>query len=141
LKHFLIDTNVLLDVSMSDAQWFDWSREQLQRCAASGQSFINLVVYAELAPAFISRADLDQWIKQAPISLREIPYAAAWRTGRAFLEYRRAGGPRPSPLPDFFIGAHAEVEGMTVVTRDPQRFRTYFPSVELLTPDTHSAET
>ena len=95
---------------------------------------INPIVYAELAPAFATQADLDRWLDPAVFQRLPLPYTAGWLAAQAFVKYRRAGGTKNSPLPDFYIGAHAEAEGLTLVTRDAARYRTYFPSVTLIAP-------
>lgn len=91
-------------------------------------------MYAELAPAFASQRELDHWLDPAIFLRLPLPYAAGWIASQAFLKYRHSGGTKSSPLPDFYIGAHAECEGLTLVTRDVSRYRTYFPNVSLLTP-------
>lgn len=95
---------------------------------------INPIIYAELAPAFRTQTELDAWLDPAVFRRLPLPYAAGWRAAQAFLAYRRAGGLKASPLPDFDIGAHAEAEGLTLVTRDAARFRTYFPTIPLIAP-------
>ncbi|MDR3403554.1 MAG: type II toxin-antitoxin system VapC family toxin [Chthoniobacter sp.] len=130
----IFDTSVLLDVITADVRWVGWSEGQLRAATAIGPVLINPIVYAELAPAFRARVDLDAWLDVAVFRRLPLPYAAGWRAAQAFLVYRRAGGARTSPLPDFYIGAHAEVEGLTVVTRDAARYRTYFPSVPIIAP-------
>lgn len=95
---------------------------------------INPIIYAELAPAFATQPDLDGWLDPAVFQRLPLPYAAGWLAAQAFVKYRRAGGTKSSPLPDFYIGAHAEAEGLTLATRDATRYRTYFPSVSLITP-------
>lgn len=134
MSRFLFDTNVLLDIATADATWLGWSESQLRTAAALGPIFINPIVYAELAPAFASATDLDHWLDPGVFQRLPLPYAAGWPTAQAFLKYRRVGGARSSPLPDFYIGAHAEVENLTLVTRDSTRYRTYFPTVKLVTP-------
>jgi predicted nucleic acid-binding protein len=134
MSGFLIDTNVLLDIATSDPTWLAWSEGQFRAAAALGPIPINPIIYAELAPALAAEADLDRWVDPTVFRRRPLPYAAAWLAGQAFVKYRRAGGIRNSPLPDFYIGAHAEVEGFTVVTRDPARYRAYFPNVPLVCP-------
>jgi predicted nucleic acid-binding protein len=130
----LFDTNVLLDIATADATWLGWSEAQFRACAVQGPVLINPIIYAELAPAFATRADLDRWLDEAIFQRLPLPYTAGWLAAQAFLKYRRAGGVRSSPLPDFYIGAHAEAEQLTLVTRDAQRYRTYFPRVVLVTP-------
>ena len=130
----LFDTNVLLDIATADPVWLPWSEREFRAAATQGPIPINPIIYAELAPAFATAADLDQWLDPAVFQRLPLPYAAAWLAAQAFLKYRRSGGAKTSPLPDFYIGAHAEVEGHTLVTRDPVRYRTYFPNVALIAP-------
>lgn len=130
----LFDTNVLLDIATADPAWLGWSETQLRIAAAQGPVFINPIVYAELAPAFTTVADLDKWLDPNVFQRMPLPYAAGWLAAQAFMKYRRSGGAKTSPLPDFYIGAHAEIENWWVVTRDAGRIRTYFPRVTLITP-------
>lgn len=130
----LIDSNVLLDLATNDPTWREWSAFQFQAATALGPIPLNPLIYAEIAPAFDSKADLDRWLDPAIFEWLPLPYSAGWLAAQAFLKYRRAGGLRTSPLPDFYIGAHAEAEGLTLVTRDVARYRTYFPNVRLITP-------
>ncbi|HTW94595.1 MAG TPA: type II toxin-antitoxin system VapC family toxin [Tepidisphaeraceae bacterium] len=134
MSAILVDSNVLLDIATSDAVWFTWSESQLRSVAAQGAVIINPVIYAELAPSFASADDLDRWLAADIFERRPLPYQAAWLAAQAFVKYRRAGGTRNAPLPDFFIGAHAETEGFTLLTRDAPRYRTYFPKVALICP-------
>jgi predicted nucleic acid-binding protein len=130
----LFDTNVLLDIATADPVWLAWSESQLRQAAAQGLIFINPIIYAELAPAFASAADLDRWLDPAVFQRLPLPYAAGWLAAQAFLKYRRSGGTKTSPLPDFYIGAQAEIEQRTLVTRDAARYRTYFPNVRIIAP-------
>lgn len=114
--------------------WKDWSEEQFDLARSIGRILINPIIYAELAPAFTSRKSLDAWFDPGVFRWLPLPYSAGWRASEAYAQYKRVGGQRLSPLPDFYIGAHAEVEGLTLVTRDVSRYRTYFPSVSLITP-------
>ncbi|MGE0610292.1 MAG: type II toxin-antitoxin system VapC family toxin [Pirellulales bacterium] len=134
MSGFLFDANVLLDIATDDATWLAWSEGQLQVAAAQGPILINPIIYSELAPAFATRSDLDRWLDPAIFRRLPLPYDAGWLAAEAFVKYRRAGGIKSSPLPDFYIGAHAEVERLTLVTRDAARYRTYFPGVALITP-------
>lgn len=134
MSGLLFDTNVLLDIATADATWLAWSEEQLRAAAAQGPIAINPIIYAELAPAFASQADLDQWLDPAVFVRRPLPYSAGWLAAQAYLKYRKAGGQKSSPLPDFYIGAHAEAEELTLVTRDAARYRTYYPNVTLVVP-------
>ena len=130
----LFDTNVLLDIATADPTWLAWSETQFRMIAAKGPILINPIIYAELAPAFTSAADLNKWLDPAIFRRLPLPYPAGWIAAQAFLKYRRGGGAKTSPLPDFYIGAHAEIEKWTLVTRDAARYRTYFPNVALITP-------
>ena len=130
----LIDANVLLDIATADQLWMPWSQGQLSMAAGRGAIFVNPIIYAELAPAFASAADLDRWLDPGIFHRAALPYEAGWLAAQAFLQYRRGGGVRTSPLPDFFIGAHAQAEKLTLVTRDAARYRTYFPDVALISP-------
>jgi predicted nucleic acid-binding protein len=130
----LFDTNVLLDIATADATWLAWSEAHFRAFTLQGPILINPIIYAELAPAFATRSDLDRWLDLAVFQRLSLPYSAGWLAAQAFVKYRRAGGAKSSPLPDFYIGAHAEAEGLTLVTRDVQRYRTYFPNVALVTP-------
>ena len=131
----LIDTNVLLDIATLDPKWFEWSKRQIAPLINSREAAINPVIYAELAPNFRDERDLDLNLVP-PVNFRRLalPYSAGFPAARAFMAYRRAGGARTSPLPDFFIGAHAEAEGLSILTRDPSRYQTYFPGVHLISP-------
>jgi predicted nucleic acid-binding protein len=128
------DANVLLDIATADATWLGWSEGQFRAAATQGPILINAIIYAELAPAFATQPALDGWLDPAIFQRLALPYAAGWLAAQAFVKYRRAGGTKSSPLPDFYIGAHAGAEGLTLATRDATRYRTYFPSVSLITP-------
>jgi predicted nucleic acid-binding protein len=130
----LVDANVLLDIITADPQWFEWSAQRMERAQTKGLA-INPVIYAEVAAGFRKQEELDVTLEPADIERLPLPYEAAFRAGRAFMEYRRRGGNRRSPLPDFFIGAHAEVAGLTLLTRDATRYRTYFPTLRLIAPE------
>ncbi len=130
----LFDTNVLLDIATADPVWLAWSETQFRAAAAEGPILINPIIYAELAAAFASAADLDKWLDPAVFQRLPLPYAAGWLAGQAFVKYRRTGGTKSSPLPDFYIGAHALAEGLTLATRDESRYRTYFPGLTLIAP-------
>ena len=134
MSGLLFDTNVLLDIATADPVWLTWSETQFRTAAAQGPIFINPIIYAELAPAFATAADLDQWLDPAIFQRLPLPYAAGWLAAQAYVKYRRGGGAKTSPLPDFYIGAHAEAENHTLVTRDAVRYRTYFPKVALICP-------
>ena len=129
----LIDANALLDVLTADPVWFDWSQDAMMRAAADALA-INPIIYAELAPAYREERELAAALTDWPLQRLPLPYEAAWPAAQAFAIYRGRGGTRASPLPDFYIGAHAEVDGLTLLTRDPVRYRTYFPKVTLICP-------
>lgn len=129
----LVDSSVLLDV-MAPSPWRTWSEEHLAAAAETGDLAINQVVYAEIAVGFASAERLERTLQGVGLKRLGLPWAAAWRVAEAFLAYRRSGGPRTTPLPDFFIGAHAAVAELTLLTRDPRRVRAYFPEVALVAP-------
>ena len=129
----LVDSSVLLDILTEDQDWFDWSSESLARCCETGTLAINPIIYAEVSIRFSRIEDLDDALG-TEFERREIPWPAAFLAGKRHLTYRRRGGRASLPLPDFFIGAHAAVERMPLLTRDPSRYRSYFPTVELLAP-------
>ena len=134
---FLVDTNILLDIFHDDPAWRPWSELCLRDALLKGEVGINPIIYAETSLGFRAPETLDAELDAIAVTRLGLPYEAAFLAGRAFRRYRRAGGVRSSPLPDFFIGAHAEVAGLTVLTRDVSRFRTYFPTVRLITPTEH----
>ena len=132
----LVDTNVLLDVVEDDPTWADWSQRQLDAASLRGSICINPVIYAELSMAFARIEELESVVADGGFEVEEIPREALFLAGKVFLRYRqrsRAASKR-NVLPDFFIGAHAAVRGMPILTRDVGRYRTYFPTVELITP-------
>lgn len=131
---FLVDTNVLLDIFTDDATWRSWSERAVRDALVTGSVGINPIIYAEVSLAFADAGLLDRSLNALMLARMPLPYGAAFMAGRAFLRYRRAGGVRASPLPDFYIGAHAAADNLTLVTRDVGRYRTYFPSVKLIAP-------
>lgn len=131
----LVDANVLLDVFTADVAWKDWSARELVAALLRGTVAVNPIVYAEVSLAFEAESELDGELRRLGIDRLPLPYAAAFPAGRAFLRYRGEGGARRSPLPDFYIGAHAEVERLPLLTRDARRYRTYFPEVTVVAPD------
>jgi predicted nucleic acid-binding protein len=130
----LVDSNVLLDVFTDDPAWGGWSSEALVRAFDDGAVVINPVVYAEVSVGFDRIEELDEALPQAAFVREPLPYPAGFVAGKAFLTYRRSGGTKPAPLPDFYIGAHAAVAGYRLLTRDARRYRTYFPRLELVAP-------
>ena len=131
---FLVDANVLLDLSTDDATWRGWSERTLEDAIADGSVAINPIIYAEVALDFDDERALDRWLRNLDLQKLPLPYEAAFGASRAYQHYRRAGGQRRSPLPDFYIGAHGPVDGLTLITRDARRYRTYFPSLRLIAP-------
>jgi predicted nucleic acid-binding protein len=131
----LVDTNVLLDVVTDDPNWSDWSIEQLEAAALRGPLLINDVVYAELAVRYERIEWLEAFLAEAGLEMTVLPRSALFLAGKVFQKYRKAGGSRAGVLPDFFIGAHAAVNQLDLLTRDTARYRTYFPTVKLITPD------
>lgn len=130
----LVDTNVLLDLVTADPQWADWSIAALEAASLQGSLFINDVVYAELSVRYERIELLDEFIGRAGLEMVGLPRPALFLAGKVFARYRRAGGIRSGVLPDFFIGAHAAVARLPLLTRDEGRYRTYFPTVELISP-------
>ncbi|WP_117196340.1 type II toxin-antitoxin system VapC family toxin [Rhizobium terrae] len=131
----LVDTNVLLDLVTNDPAWADWSVAQLEAASLAGPLLINDVIYAELAVRYERIEDLDAFVEEAGLELTSLPRAASFLAGKVFTRYRRAGGSRTGVLPDFFIGAQAAVQKLPLLTRDTGRYQTYFPTVELITPN------
>ncbi len=132
----LVDANVLLDVFTADETWQDWARARLKTALLDGGAAVNPIIYAEVSLAFAYERELDAHLRTLGITKLPLPYDAAFPAGRAFVRYRREGGQRRSPLPDFYIGAHAEVGGLPLLTRDPRRYRAYFPSIQIIAPET-----
>ncbi|HEY0789351.1 MAG TPA: type II toxin-antitoxin system VapC family toxin [Thermoanaerobaculia bacterium] len=130
----LVDSNVILDVATEDAVWMAWSSEALARAADESVLVINPLIYAEVSIGFDSIEDLDALLPETLFRRDPLPFEAAFLAGKAFLAYRRRGGGKGKPLPDFYIGAHAAVAGLRLLTRDARRYRTYFPTVEILAP-------
>ena len=130
----LVDTNVLFDFLSEDDDWFDWSSAMLADAAERGRVVINPIVYAEVSVRYERIEDLDEALPSPFFVRAPVPWEAAFVAARAFVHYKRRGGARRSPLPDFFIGAHAAVAGITLLTRDPRRYRAYFPKLKLIAP-------
>ena len=130
----LVDTNVLLDIVTDDPNWANWSIEQLETASVEGPLLVNDVVYAELAVRYGRIEDLEAFLNQAGIEIAPIPRPALFLAGKVFTQYRRSGGVRTGVLPDFFIGSHAAVSRLPLLTRDVGRYRAYFPSLMLIAP-------
>lgn len=133
-RGFLVDSNVLLDIASEDPAWAEWSSGALADALRAGHVVVNPVIYAEVSVGFPTIDDVEAALPVALFQRAPLPYRAAFLAGKAFLAYRRREGEARSPLPDFHIGAHAAVAGLTLITRDARRYRTYFPTVPLVTP-------
>lgn len=131
----LVDTKVLLDIFEDDPQWAEWSQAELENASLQDSLAINAVIYSELSMAFERIEELEAVISEASLSVEPIPREALFLAGKAFLTYRRRQGTKQGVLPDFYIGAQAAIDGLTILTRDPKRYRTYFPTVRLIAPE------
>lgn len=130
----LVDSNVLIDLLSEDSAWFSWSSSALAEAADSANLIINVVIYSEVSVRFTRIEDLEAALPRANFHRESIPFEAAFLAGKAFLAYQRRDGAKRSPLPDFLIGAHAAIAGHRLLTRDATRYRTYFPTLELIAP-------
>jgi predicted nucleic acid-binding protein len=131
----MVDSNVLLDLATEDPLWCAWSAAVVESVADRFRLVINAIIYAEVSAGYSQIEDLDARLPESVFKREPIPYEAAFLAGQSFLIYRRRGGTKRSPLPDFFIGAHAAVAGYQLLTRDTARYRTYFPKLPLITPN------
>ncbi len=130
----LVDSNVILDVLTDDVEWGEWSSAMLAEAAGTGTLSINPVIYAEVSIRFERIEDLDDALPADYYRRLPLPFEAAFLAGQCFIMYRRRGGSRRSPRPDFYIGARAAIAGLTLLTRDAKRYRTYFPSLQIIAP-------
>jgi predicted nucleic acid-binding protein len=130
----LVDSNILLDVFLDDPQWGTWSEEQLAKYAAAHHLYINPIIYSEISIGFSRIEDLELTLLDGGFTMQPLPKEALFLAGKVFLQYRRRKGIKRSPLPDFYIGAHAAVENLTLLTRDPRRYRSYFPHLVMVGP-------
>ncbi len=130
----LVDSNVIIDVLTRDPSWQAWSGAALSDAADGDDVAINPIIYAEIASGFATIRELDRCLGAGVFRRLALPYEAGFVAGRAFVEYRRRGGARTSPLPDFYIGAHAAVAGYGLLTRDARRYAGYFPKLRLISP-------
>jgi predicted nucleic acid-binding protein len=133
----LVDANVLIDIFAADLNWQDWSARQLIAARRTGELVINPIVYAEVAASFPTQRKLDEALGVERYKREDLPWDAAFNAARAFLSYRRSGGLKRSPLPDFYIGAHADLRGYFLLTRDAGRYRQAFPVLKIISPETH----
>lgn len=134
MNALLIDTNVILDLFLDDPNWADWSEMMLTRYAKTRELIINPIIYTEVSIGFARIEELEAAIAQAGFRMQELPREALFLAGKVFLQYKRNAGAKTSPLPDFYIGAHAAVLKLDLMTRDTARYRTYFPTVNLISP-------
>lgn len=130
----LVDSNVLLDILTEDATWFEWSAAALARTAETHVLIINPLIYAEVSMRFERIEDLDAALPPALFHRDDLPWEAGFLAGKCFRAYRRGGGARRSPLPDFYVGAHAAIRGHSLLTRDATRYRSYFPTLHVIAP-------
>ncbi|MCF6313260.1 MAG: type II toxin-antitoxin system VapC family toxin [Verrucomicrobiales bacterium] len=130
----LIDSNILIDIWTQDPTWKQWSSDAFAKCLADGDVGINPVIYSEISLGFATESDVEAAVKMAGLTKLQLPFSAAFSAGRAFQLYRKRGGTRTSTLPDFLIGAHSEVANISLLTRDPSGYRSYFPNITLISP-------
>ena len=135
MRGVLVDSNVILDIFLEDPAWVGWSESMLSDYGATQPLYINPVIYSEVSIGFERIEDVEKAIRGCGFELIQIPREALFLAGKAFLQYKRQKGLKRSPLPDFFVGAHAAVEGLRLMTRDTKRIRFYFPGVELISPE------
>lgn len=131
----LVDSNVLLDILTEDSKWYDWSADALRVQGDKSVLIINPIIYAEVSIGFERIEELDEALPADLFRRDPLPWEAAYLAGKAFVRYRRRKGAKQSPLPDFYIGAHAAIAELSLLTRDPSRYRTYFPSIDLICPE------
>ena len=134
MARVLVDSNILIDIATDDPVWGKWSTEALEQVGRGRHLLINPLIYAEVSLAFSRIEDLDQFLPASLFEREDLPWEAGFLAGKAYLAYRRRGGTRASPLPDFYIGAHAALRGHILLTRDKGRYETYFPTVDLIAP-------
>jgi predicted nucleic acid-binding protein len=130
----LVDSCVLLDVITGDDRWADWSGGQIATAMDAGRVVINRLIYAEVSVGYQTVEELEELLPASDYAREPLPCPAGFAAGKAYVRYRRAGGDKRSPMPDFYIGAHAAVAGYRLLTRDPRRYRTYFPTIDIIAP-------
>ena len=130
----LVDSCVLLDVITGDEQWADWSATEIAVAKNAGRVVNNPLIYAEVSVGYQAIEELEDRLPASDFEREPLPYLAGFAAGKAFVRYRRSGGGKRSPLPDFYIGAHAAVSGYRLLTRDVPRYRTYFPTIDIIAP-------
>ncbi len=135
MRGILVDSNIILDVFLDDPNWVEWSESKLEKFSSITKLFINPVIYSEVSVGFKKIEELESALNRAGLQMLEIPKEALFLAGKAFLKYRKNRGTKRSVLPDFYIGAHAAILGINLITRDESRYRTYFPRVRLISPE------
>jgi predicted nucleic acid-binding protein len=135
MSDIMVDSNILIDIFNEDQQWFSWSSKIIEQYAEQSRFVINPIIYAEISVAFKKIEELEDALPPQYFNRESIPIEAAFLVGKVFSHYRKSGGKRNSSLPDFFIGAHAAVRGMRLITRDISRYKTYFPDLQLISPE------
>ena len=131
----LVDSNVILDLTTADPDWYDWSTHALTRCVDEAYLAINPIIYAEVSVGFDRIEDLEETLIPDFFRRLPLPYEAAFLAGKCYTMYRKRGGAKRSPLPDFYIGAHAAVSGLTLLTRDAGCYQSYFPTIDVIAPN------
>ena len=134
MRGLLVDSNVILDILTEDQVWFDWSSDQLSEYAEKTSLIINPIIYAEISIRFTSISELEKSVSSDYFTRQALPWEAAFLAGKVFLKYKKNGGNKTAPLPDFFIGAHALVADLTLLTRDKERYKHYFPTLSIVSP-------
>ena len=134
MRGILVDSNIILDVFLDDPNWAEWSESKLEKFSAITKLYINPIVYSEISIGFKRIEELESVLNRAGFLMLDIPKEALFLAGKAFIKYRKNRGTKKSPLPDFYIGAHAAILEMELITRDESRYRTYFPTVKLISP-------
>jgi predicted nucleic acid-binding protein len=134
MKPVLVDSNVIIDIAMLDSVWAEWSSTTLARLAQTARLVINPLIYAAVSVSYHGIEELDAVLPSDVFHREPLPWEAAFLAGKCFMAHRRRGGTRRSPLPDLYIGAHATVAGYRLLTRDADRYRSYFPKLDLIAP-------
>ncbi len=134
MKGVLVDSNIILDVFLNDLKWADWSESRLEEYSDQSSLYINTIIYSEISIGFKLIEDLESAINKAGFHMLEIPKEALFLAGKVYVKYKRRGGTKRTPLPDFFIGAHAAVMNLDLLTRDVSRYQSYYPTVKLISP-------
>ena len=135
MRGILVDSNIILDVFLDDPNWAEWSESKLEKFSSITKLFINSVIYSEVSVGFKRIEELESALTRSGFQMLEIPKEALFLAGKAFLKYRKNRGTKRSPLPDFYIGAQGAIFDMDLITRDVTRYRTYFPTVRLISPE------